>query len=186
MSAQPDEPVSRVRMSWQDYLDLHEQPEKSRAEWVAGEVVVVNAPPLFGHGVATVRLIVCLTSHLPDLHVVTEVFLRLPRDRVRLSDVMVTRTRPPDGWVTEPPVLVAEVLSRATRSEDTLRKSTEYAEGGVGQYWILDPELRTLDALGNDGGGWQVLAHLDDDRPTGEVEVDGVRVPLDLEQLLPP
>ena len=80
--------------------------------------------------------------------------------------------------------MVAEVLSRATRSEDMVRKSMEYAEGGVGQYWIIDPELRSIEVMGNSDGVWEVLARLDDDLPTGSVELAGVSIDLDLHQIL--
>jgi Uma2 family endonuclease len=181
MSIRREEPLLRVRMSWDDYLALPEQP---RAEWVDGEAVIMNSPPVFDHGSATGRLIVLLVTHFPERHVVPEVYLRLPRNRVRLPDVMMTDTVPADGWVSRPPLMVAEVLSWSTRSEDTVRKSMEYAEGGVGQYWILDPALRALDVLRNVGGTWEPVLHLDDDHVEGSVELDGVTVPLDLRQLL--
>jgi len=120
----------------------------------------------------------------PDLYVVPEVFLVLPRNRVRLPDLMLVETRPPDGWVREPPLLVLEVLSPSTRSEDTIRKSREYAEGGAHQYWVVDPELRSIDVWRNVDGDGEPLARLDAAHPTAEVELAGVVVPLDLRQVL--
>ena len=181
MSAQREEPLSRVRMSWEDYLAL---PERPRAEWVDGQAVIMDAPPVFDHGSATSQLTVLLGSRLPELYVVSEVLLVLPRDRVRLPDLMMTDHRPEDGWVRDPPLLCVEVLSPSTRSEDAVRKSMEYAEGGVGQYCLVDPELRTLEAMRLVDGAWQVLAQLDDDHPTAEVELAGVTVPLDLTRIL--
>ena len=94
---------------------------------------------------------------------------------------------PDSKWVTEPPVLVIEVLSPSTRAEDTIRKSMEYAEGGIGQYWIVDPDLRAIDVLINADGSWDVLAHLDDTHPTAEIGVPGQgTVPLDLAGILGP
>lgn len=181
MSAQREEPLLRVPMSWEEYLAL---PEKPHAEWVDGEAVIMNAPVLFPHGSAVARLIALLAPLYPELDPVTEVFLRLPRNRVRGPDLMLCASRPADGWVTDPPLMVAEVLSPSTRSEDTVRKLQEYAEGRVGQYWIVDPELRRIDVLANDDGEWEIVAKLDDDHPTADIELAGVTVPLDLRQIL--
>jgi len=55
---------------------------------------------------------------------------------VRVPDVLVFRERVDDTLVTETPLLVVEVLSPSTRSEDTIRKAPEYA--GAGQFWVVD------------------------------------------------
>lgn len=174
--------LQRLRMTWEDYLAL---PEKPKAEWVDGEVVV--SPPVGAdHGEAAAELVFLFRTHLPGLRVMTEVGLSLPHNRLRAPDVMVVEQRPTATWVTEPPVLVVEVLSPSTRREDTIRKTGEYAAGGVGQYWIVDPERRCLDVYANDSGTWVDLLHLDDEAPSGEVVVGrhGV-VPVELLGVFP-
>jgi len=174
--------LQRLRMSWEDYLAL---PEKPRAEWVDGEVVV-SPPVAFEHGDVVVRLGAALLSALPRLWIVTEVGVRLPRNRLRAPDLMVVVGRPAGTWVEDAPVLVVEVLSPSTRGEDTVRKSGEYAEGGVGQYWVVDPDHRSVDVYALASGGWDLLLHLDETHPVGEVAVgDHGVVPLDLATLLP-
>lgn len=181
VSIRREEPLRRERMSWEEYLAL---PEKPRAEWVDGEVVFVMAPPVFGHGDATGRLIMLLGGLFPELYVVPEVYLVLPHNRVRLPDLMLVESRPPDGWVRHSPLLVVEVLSPSTRSEDTIRKSMDYAAGGVGQYWVVDPDLRAIDVWRLVDGEWDLVVRLDDDHPAAEVELAGVTVPLDLRSIL--
>jgi len=181
MSVRREEPLRRVRMSWEEYLQL---PEWPRAEWVDGEVVMLMAPPVFDHGTVQTELIALLKPLFPRSYVVPEVYLVLPRNRVRLPDLMLVDERPADGWVRTAPRLVVEVLSPSTRSEDTIRKSMEYARGGAGQYWVVDPDLRAMDVWRNVDGEWELLKRLDDDHPTGEVELDGVVVPLDLRSIL--
>lgn len=175
--------LQRRRMSWEEYLAL---PDRPRAEWLDGEVV--RSPQVgFTHGSATARLIRLLITHLPALHVVTEVGLWLPGNRLRGPDVMVVDRVPDDTWVSDAPVLVAEVLSPSTRTEDTVRKSTEYAAAGIGQYWLVDPDLRTVDVFALVDGGWEPLLHLDDATFTGEVSVSEYgAVPIDLRDLLGP
>lgn len=174
------EQVQRFRMSWEDYLKL---PEKPKAEFVDGEVLVM-APTSAPHGSAVSRLTAVLLANLPDLEPMTEVGLQLPRNRLRVPDLMLVRDVPKHGWITDPPVLVAEVLSPSTRSEDTVRKSTEYADGGIGQYWLVDPDHRAIDIYANHDGAWDLLAHLDDDNPRTEVTVAGRPVPVDLHLIL--
>jgi Uma2 family endonuclease len=181
VSIKREEPLRRVRMSWEEFLEL---PEWPRAEWVDGEVVLLMAPPVFDHGMAQAQLAALLVPRLPDCYLATEGYLVLPRDRVRLPDLMVVAERPADGWVRTAPMLVVEILSWSTRPEDTIRKSMEYAEGGVGQYWVVDPELRAIDAWRNVDGEWDLLARVDDDHPTAEVELAGVAVPIELRQIL--
>lgn len=176
-----EEPLRRVRMSWEEFLAL---PHPPKAEWVNGEAVIDVAPVVFPHGDAVGRLLLLLAQSFPDHFLVTEVGLWLPRNRLRAPDVMMVAERPEGDWVTVAPLLVAEVLSPSTRSEDTVRKSMEYAEGGVGQYWVVDPELRAIDVWRNADGEWEPLARVDDDHPTAEVELAGVTVPLDLRQVL--
>lgn len=181
MSIRREEPLRRVRMSWEEFLAL---PEHPRAEWVDGEVVLLMAPPLFDHGLAQTQLTVLLASLFPDCYVVPEVYLELPRNRVRLPDLMLVAERPADGWVRSAPILVVEVLSPSTRSEDTIRKSMEYAQGGAEQYWVVDPDLRAVDLWRNVDGRWVLLARVDDDHPSVEVDLAGVSVPIDLAQIL--
>ncbi len=176
-----EEPLRRVRMSWEEFLAL---PHPPKAEWVNGEAVIDVAPVVFPHGDAVGRLLLLLGPLFPDHFLVTEVGLWLPRNRLRAPDVMMVADRPEGDWVTAAPVLVAEVVSPSTRSEDTVRKSMEYAAGGVGQYWVVDPDLRAIDVWRNVDGEWDLLARVDDDHPTAEVQLAGVTVPIVLRQIL--
>lgn len=174
--------LQRLQMSWDDYLAL---PDDVRAEWVDGEVVVSPRPSL-AHGRAVARLTYILLSALPDADVIAESGVRLPRNRLRGPDVMVAAPEQGDPtWAEAPPLVVVEVLSPSTRREDLVRKGPEYAEGGVGQFWVLDPEARAIDVYLNVEGSWELLLHLDDEHPTGEVLVsDHGVVPLDLADIL--
>ncbi len=175
------EELQRFRMSWEEYLELSED---LRAEWVDGEVVV-SPRPITDHAYASAKIVHLFMTHLPRLIVLSEGGVWLPRNRLRGPDVMLVEQWPEETWVTEPPVLVVEVLSRATRAEDTIRKSAEYLEGGVGQYWMLDPRRRTLDVLVSVDGAWELLLQLDDEHPTGEAAVgEHGTVALDLAALL--
>jgi Uma2 family endonuclease len=80
---------------------------------------------------------------------------RHPRDFV-LPDVLVARTEDcgADG-IRVPPLLVVEVLSRSTRRRDSGEKREIYAELGVPQYWLVDPERHTATVLRLAAGGYE-------------------------------
>lgn len=171
----------RRRMSVDDFLAL---PDDLRAEYVDG-VAVLSPPGTWNHQSIALGVAVALKEALPGLVVATEAGVRTTTTRYRIADVAVAVDLP-DGRFTEaPPLVVVEVLSPSTRSEDTVRKSIEYARVGVGQYWIVDPEAWTLAAYSNNGAGWDVLLELDEGRPQGSVEVgDHGPVTLDLARIL--
>ena len=180
--AAPGAGIRRLRMSWEDYLAL---PEKPKAEWVDGEVVV-SPPNNAEHGLSTSQLAAALIAGLPGLFVMNDVGVLLPRNRLRGPDLTVVATMPTTTWVEDTPILVLEVLSSSTRAEDLLRKGPEYAAAGVSQYWVVDPDGRSIEVFENVDGSWEPLLRLDDRRPTGSVTVgDYGVVPLDLTAILP-
>jgi Uma2 family endonuclease len=71
-------------------------------------------------------------------------------DTVRGADVaFISYNRLPkgaagDGFLTQPPELVIEVLSKDTSWEKIEEKVTEYVGFGVDLVWVLDPQTLTL------------------------------------------
>ena len=47
--------------------------------------------------------------------------------------------------------LVVEILSASNRDHDLLTKRAEYAAAGIEEYWLADPDTRTLTVLVLDG-----------------------------------
>jgi Uma2 family endonuclease len=73
--------------------------------------------------------------------------------RTFLPDVIVARrasvTR--ESTLVESPLLIAEVISDATRAWDKWAKPKLYAESGVEHYWHFDPDIPELVAYRLDG-----------------------------------
>lgn len=178
LRGEPVETLQRIPMSWEDYLAT---PESPRHEWVDG-ICVVSPLASWPHQEICFQVTKLIHDSLPGVRAVAGANVRLPRNRVRIPDVVVIdHAQRPGLFVEAAPVIVAEILSPSTRVEDTIRKSREYAEGGIGQFWVVDPELRRIDVFINADGEWDLVLHLDDATPAGDVVVGeyGV-VPLDL------
>ena len=58
-------------------------------------------------------------------------------------------------WRRNVPAVVAEVLSRGTRAEDEGPKAEEYLLFGCSEYWLIDPDARSIRLLVRSGGQWE-------------------------------
>ncbi|RMF31140.1 MAG: Uma2 family endonuclease [Chloroflexi bacterium] len=56
-----------------------------------------------------------------------------------------------------PPDLVIEVTSPATRRVDRTIKFVEYAQAGISEYWIVDPEAKSIEVFVLREGAYELL-----------------------------
>lgn len=178
----PVETLQRRQMSWEEYLAT---PEHPRTEWVDGEAVIMMASPAPQHQRVSRRMANLLEAHLEGTDVLEAVNLKLPRNRVRIPDIVVLPHPDQDVFISTIPIVVVEILSPSTRSEDLFRKATDYAAGGIGHYWLLDLAGRALDVLELRDGAWEPIHRFDEQHPSGQVVVrEHGTVPVDLPALL--
>lgn len=66
-----------------------------------------------------------------------------------------SRRPPARGLIRVPPDIAIEIISPKPRDRlrDRVEKMTEYAAFGVGYYWLLDPQLRSLEIFELDSKG---------------------------------
>jgi Uma2 family endonuclease len=130
--------------------DLDRLPDDgNRYEVLDGALLVTPAPRELHQRVAT-RLSARLTTHC-ETHGLGNVYAygAIPRGKSELQpDVMVVLgriRRGGTGWSALPkPVLAVEILSDSTRGRDLVLKREAYLRWGIGEYWIVDPEARTV------------------------------------------
>jgi Uma2 family endonuclease len=143
-----------------------------RAEYVNGWAVL--RPPSTGRHQRTCQRLVRLLQRAtvtPSAVVVGRARWQIrPGDLVRVPDVMVLPGAPGAGPVTDPPLVVVEVVGSG-ESVDVLQKAGEYLSAGAEQLWVVNLVRRVVDVYAATGSGWARLAHLTARVPCATVEV---------------
>ncbi|HIE13033.1 MAG TPA: Uma2 family endonuclease [Desulfotomaculum sp.] len=76
--------------------------------------------------------------------------VRLWPGKIREPDILFVSKKHADRIGEQaygPPDLVVEVTSPGTWRTDRLEKPVEYAQAGVSEYWIVDPDTRTMEVF---------------------------------------
>lgn len=69
-----------------------------------------------------------------------------------------------DGYIYGAPDLLVEILSQSTGRKDKTIKKAMFEQFGVKEYWIIEPEYRTVDQFILMDGKYQLIATLADDQ----------------------
>ncbi len=143
------------------YDDLCQMPDDlNRYEIIGGELIVSPSPNR-GHQKVSYRLTRLIGEYV-DAHELGEVYVapvdvRLSPHNVVEPDLLFIRQDRlgiygPTGPVEGPPDLVVEIISPSSRMMDRTRKAALYADSGVPEYWVVDPERREFQLLTLDHG----------------------------------
>lgn len=90
---------------------------------------------------------------------------------------------PETAWFETVPDWVCEILSPGTARLDRVEKMPIYAATGVAHAWLVDPDLRTLEAYQNQSGQWLLLGAYKESDQVVVAPFDAV--PFDLGALWP-
>lgn len=122
-----------------------------RHEVVHGELLLTPAPRLW-HQELVGRLYVALHRYLEREAVghllLSPADISWDEDTLVQPDLFVAdraEVRTLDWTSVRTLLLVAEVLSPATRRHDRFAKRRRYQEAGVASYWIVDPDTRSVE-----------------------------------------
>lgn len=157
------------------YADLLALPQDTRAEVLGGEVVLSPAPlPRHSKAQGSARRFLGGPFDDDDGHggpggwwIFVEVDVMLgPHDVVRPDLSGWKRERFSQPGRVRPievvPDWVCEVLSPSTAARDRITKRRLYAQAGIPYYWLIDPELRAVEALTLRDGAWVELGVFDE------------------------
>jgi Uma2 family endonuclease len=152
---------------WPEHVDewtpelLDELPEDSlRYELLDGTLLVSPAPAM-RHQAAVAELHLLLRAACPADHYV---FFApadwRPDGRTSLEpDLLVARRdRIGEMNIVAALTLVVEVLSPSSARIDRTLKFSRYAEGGIGQYWIVDPRVPSVEIYDLVDGSYRLTA----------------------------
>ena len=85
---------------------------------------------------------------------------------------------PDTAWFELPPDWICEVLSPSTERIDRAEKMPRYAHHGVKWLWLVDPDIKTLEAFELHDGQWLLLETLADDAMVRLPPFDAAEFPL--------
>ena len=149
----------RVRMNYEQFLKW--DGENQHVEWVDGEVVPM--PPIPGGHAEVGGFLLALLKHFVDHHQLG----RIRYDPFQMKTGLDLPGRAPDilfvanrnlrrlheMYLQGPADLVVEIISTDSRTIDRVHKLREYQQGGVREYWLIDPQRRRAEFYrrGRDG-----------------------------------
>lgn len=157
----PSRPAGWV--SYREFLDMTEKSDK-RYELIDG-VVYLMASPGLSHQQVLGRLYILFNDYFRDsatcIPVLSPFDIELLRDsmrRKRTGDEDDINVVQPDLLVlcdyekdmneedryTGTPDLAVEIISPSSRGKDKIKKMDLYMDAGIGEYWVVDPESRSI------------------------------------------
>ena len=142
--------ATKAAVSVEEYLAMSF--DGPTPELVDGEIVE-RGEVMLSHSKAQSKLLGCLldASGQREMLPLVELRLRLGPEQIRIADVAAyLGAGPSEETPTEPPFLVAEIVSRDDRYIDILGKLGEYRDWGVKHIWLVDPWLRRLSVFDGD------------------------------------
>lgn len=151
----------KLILTYQDYLRMPD--DRTRKEILGGDLYVTPAPTP-AHQRVVAELVAILRTHAKR-HGAGEVFVSpldvvlSQTDVVQPDIVFVAEANKPiigEAAVQGPPDLIIEVLSPSTVKLDRGRKMDLYARSGVVEYWIVDPDNRSVEVYRLEGGAYRL------------------------------
>ncbi|HEX6960480.1 MAG TPA: Uma2 family endonuclease [Lacipirellula sp.] len=149
--------------SVEEYLSLTDDINRF-VEFTAGRIEVLPTPTVIHQ-----RILVFLFMRLKefvDAHDLGEVLpsvlrVRLAEDKFREPDIVFLGRGKDSGlgryW--DKADLVVEIVSddRKSRERDHIKKRKDYAEAGISEYWIVDPQQQQISVLTLQGRAYELI-----------------------------
>jgi Uma2 family endonuclease len=169
-----------------DYFAL---PETKRiVELWDGELIIMPAPDTSHQDIVTI-LAALLYAFITPTKIgkvfVSPIAVKLGEGRIREPDVIFVkqenRERIARRYIDGPPDWVAEIISPGSRTTDTKDKLKQYAEAGISEYWLIDPEagMVSVYVLGEGATAYTLSASYSAGETIRSAALDGFEVAVD-------
>ena len=140
------------RWTYEDYIRL---PEDGKRYEIMNGILLMSPSPTWSHQHAAFEIASYLRAHIKTTGlgevIVAPFDVKIAPDIVVQPDVMVVFRehfyRITENYLNGAPDLAVEVASPGTATYDRNHKYQAYAAAGVPEYWIVDPEARTVEIL---------------------------------------
>ncbi len=180
---------SPIRFTYHDYKSLPYS-ERQRYELLGGELIPMPPSPGEAHQWACGELAFHLRHFVKERQLgrvyeaPLDVVLGEPgMEQVVQPDILyVSKARRriiQEDEIRGAPDLVVEVLSPTTAEKDRAYKRTLYARHGVKEYWIVEPELQTIEVLQLKERGYQRVGLYHRGERLKSPLLAGLEIPLD-------
>ncbi len=153
--------ITARKMSYKEFLDWAD--EDTLAEWVGGEIVM-SSPASRSHQGIVDFLVGILRPYveLHDLGILISAPFQMKLEHGREPDLLFVAQehldRLQDTYLDGPADMVVEIISPESLGRDRGEKYVEYEQGGVQEYWLIDPVREWVDFYGlTDAGRYRPL-----------------------------
>jgi len=142
------------KVSYDEFMEIYEKSDL-RMEFINGEILLLASPGTY-HQEISGKLYLLLAEYLKGKK--CKVFYAPFDVHFKKKDFKEPDVMQPDLFIAcdleetvnekdrymGTPTLVVEILSPGTRSKDMVEKLNTYMLSGVREYWIVDPEKKTI------------------------------------------
>ena len=142
----------------EDYFSL---PDTNRYVELSDGRIIMPPHPTFSHQEALKRLFLRLQAFVEKNNLgivqIAPLPVRLWPGKIREPDIFFIGKEHSDRigeTVCGVPDLVVEVISSSTERTDRVEKFLEYAKAGIREYWLIDPEKKTVEVYSLRGGDY--------------------------------
>lgn len=168
----------------QTYRDYERLPEGAPYQLIDGELIMTPSP-LFSHQDLVLKIAVVLKAYVDKKNagivIISPMDVYLAETEVYQPDIIFISNDKKEiikDRVHGVPDLVVEVLSPSNAYFDLVHKKNVYEAAGVKEYWIVDPQEKTIEVYENVEGQFRLHAKTKQTGTIGSKLIDGFTIEL--------
>ncbi|MBI5192128.1 MAG: Uma2 family endonuclease [Nitrospirae bacterium] len=172
----------KTRYTYEDYMKT---PDDVRYELIDGDLLMSPAPNI-RHQIISGNINALIRSYVKDKELGTVFYapcdVVLGDENVFEPDILFISKQNSgiiaDANIKGAPDLIVEILSPSTADRDLINKKRIYAKYGVKEYWIADPQEKTVELFILNNEQFDLKKSYAQDDVIESVILQGLRIPL--------